>query len=90
MGNIVGRQNNISKLQKQIIVGCLLGDGRLECRSKNGSFRLRIHHGRKQKDYLFWKYRILKNIVSCGPKEIIWQDKKRDISCKVKEAEGQK
>ena len=81
MGNIVGRQNYISDFQKQVIIGCLLGDGRLECRSKNGNARLRIHHGEKQKNYLFWKYRVFKNIVNSGPKEIFWEDKKRDINC---------
>jgi len=77
MGNIVGRQNFISDFQKQIIIGCLLGDGRLECRSKNRTARLRIHHGEKQKDYVFWKYDIFKNIVSSNPKKIVWKDKRK-------------
>ena len=80
MGNIVGRQNFISDFQKQIIIGCVLGDGRLECRSKNKTARLRIHHGEKQKDYLFWKYKIFKNIVNSEPKRIVWKDKKRNIN----------
>ncbi len=77
----MGRQNHISNFQKQMIIGCLLGDGRLECRSKNGSARLRIHHGEKQKEYLFWKYGILKNIVNNEPKKIAWKDRKRNINC---------
>ena len=81
MGNIVGRQNCISDFQRQVIIGCLLGDGRLKCRSKSGNARLRTHHGEKQKDYLFWKYRVLKNIVNSKPKEILWKDNKRDIDC---------
>lgn len=81
MGNTVGRQNYISNFQKQIIIGCLLGDGRLECRSKNGSARLRIHHGERQKEYLFWKYGVFKNVVSSKPKRIIWKDRKRNINC---------
>ncbi len=80
MGNIVGRQNFISNFQKQAIISCLLGDGRLECRSKNGTARLRIHHGEKQKNYVFWKYDIFKNIVNSKPKRIVWKDKKRDIN----------
>ena len=80
MGNIVGRQNCISEFQKQVIIGCVLGDGRLECRSKNKTARLRIHHGEKQKDYLFWKYKIFKNIVNSEPKRIVWKDKKRNIN----------
>ncbi|MEA3463665.1 MAG: LAGLIDADG endonuclease [Patescibacteria group bacterium] len=81
MGNIVGRQNYISNLQAQIIIGSLLGDGRLECRSKSGNARLRMHHGEKQKEYLFWKYDIFKNITTCKPRRITWEDKKRNVCC---------
>jgi hypothetical protein len=77
MGNTVGRQNYISNFQKEVLIGCLLGDGRLECRSKERSVRLRIHHGERQKE----KYKIFRNIVSCEPKRIVWKDKKRDIYC---------
>ena len=79
MGNIVGRQFDISSLQKEIIIGCLLGDGRLECRSKEGSARLRIHQGWKQKDLVFWKYKVLKNLVSCAPRKIVcWKNPKNN------------
>jgi len=77
MGNTVGRQFNISPLQKEVIIGCLLGDGRLECRSKEGSARLRIHQGWKQKDLVFWKYKALRNLVSCAPRKIVcWKNPK--------------
>ena len=79
MDNTVGRQFSISHAQKEIINGCLLGDGSLECRSKEGSARLRIHHGWKQKDFVFWKYKVLKNLVSCQPKKIIcWRNPKNN------------
>ncbi len=79
MGNTVGRQFFISKFQRKVIVGCLLGDGRLECRSKEGSARLRIHHGWKQKDLVFWKYKVLKNLISCPPRKIVcWKNPKND------------
>lgn len=79
MDNIVGRQFCISQFQKEVINGCLLGDGRLECRSKEGSARLRIHHGWKQKDFIFWKYKVLKNLVSCPPRKIIcWKNPKNN------------
>ncbi len=71
MGNTVGRQFFISKLQREVALGCLLGDGRLECRSKTKSARLRIHHGWKQKDFVFWKYGVFKNLVLCPPKKIV-------------------
>ena len=70
MDNSVGRQPCLSPRQKEIIVGTLLGDGRLECRSKQGSARLRVHHGEKQKELVFWKYAELRSIVSKGPRRI--------------------
>lgn len=77
MGNIVGRQFYISQFQREAINGCLLGDGRLECRSKEGSARLRIHHGWKQKDFVFWKYKALKDLVFCPPRKIVcWKNPK--------------
>lgn len=80
MGNIVGRQFYISKFQQEVIAGSLLGDGRLESRSKQESARLRIHHGWKQKDIVFWKYRILENLVSIPPKKIVCWKNPRDGS----------
>ena len=77
MGNTVGRQFFISKFQKEVIIGCLLGDGRLECRSKEGIARLRIHHGWRQKELVFWKYKTLKNLVSSHPRKIVcWKNPK--------------
>jgi hypothetical protein len=75
MDDTVGRlQSCFTQEQLDIIVGTLLGDGRLEQRSKGirgYSARLRIHHGDKQKEYVFWKYRILKNYVGAPPKRIV-------------------
>ena len=75
LGNTVGRQFFISQFQREVINGCLLGDGRLECRSREGSARLRIHHGWKQKELIFWKYQVLKSLVSCSPRKIVsWKN----------------
>lgn len=71
MGNTVGRQFCVSQFQKEVIIGSLLGDARLECRSKEYTARLRIHQGDEQKEFAFWKYKILKNLVSISPKRII-------------------
>lgn len=70
MDNFVGRQNCISERQCSILIGTLLGDGRLECRSKQGSARLRIHHGERQKDLVLWKYNQFKDITSKEPRRI--------------------
>ncbi len=69
--------------QFQLIIGSLMGDARLECRSKSirvkHTARLRIHQSDKQKNYVFWKYQILKNLVIRGPRFTkVWYDKKRN------------
>lgn len=84
MDNTVGRlQSLFPPHQFDVIIGSLLGDGRLECRSigKRHSItaRLRIHQSDKQKEYVFWKYEILKNLVSEGPRKIkAGHDQKRN------------
>jgi len=75
MDNTVGRlQSLLPSHQFDVIIGSLLGDGRLECRSIGRrhpvSARLRIQQGEKQKEYVFWKYDQLLNLVSCEPKRI--------------------
>ena len=55
----MGSQRKLTKRQKDILIGMLLGDG---CLEKNGrNVRLRIEHGLSQKDYLDWKYEMRKN-----------------------------
>ncbi len=84
MDNIVGRlQSCLSSNQIDVVIGSLLGDARLECRSIGKrhaiTARLRIHHSEKQKEYVFWKYETFKNLVSEGPRRIkVWHDPKRN------------
>ena len=69
--------------QLDVIIGSLLGDARLECRSvglrQHVTARLRVHHGAKQKRYVFWKYGILKNLVLQKPQESLWDNPKRNL-----------
>lgn len=84
MDNTVGRlQSLFPSHQLDVLIGSLLGDARLECRSIGKrhpiTARLRIHHSDKQKDYVFWKYEIFKDIVEKGPRKImVWHDSKRN------------
>ena len=84
MENIVGRLKSLIPYdQFQLILGSLLGDARLECRSKSvrakHTARLRVHQSEKQKGYVFWKYAKLKNMVSKGPRFTkVWHDRKRN------------
>ena len=84
MDNIVGRlQSVFSSHQIDVIIGSLLGDARLECRSIGERFpvtaRFRVHHGLKQKEYVQWKYEILKEFVNKKPREISWTNPKRNL-----------
>ena len=72
MDDTVGRlQSLFPSHQFDVIIGSLLGDARLECRSvglRNPiTARLRVHHGEKQKEYVFWKYEVLKDLVLKEP-----------------------
>jgi len=84
MDDIVGRlQSLLPQHQFDVIIGSLLGDARLECRSTGVRYpvsaRLRIQQGEKQKEYVFWKYQQLQDFVLRGPRRIkAGYDKKRD------------
>ena len=63
----MSKKFKITSRQKQIIIGKILGDGYLE--TANGTtYRLKIEHSAKQKEYVFWAYRELKNLSSNKPK----------------------
>ena len=62
MDNTVG---SLSDSQKSIITGKLLGDGSLR---KKRRTLLEINHSHRQKEYVFWLYDRLKNLVRTPPK----------------------
>jgi len=59
---------SLTNFQKAVIVGNILGDGCLCENWSKTNYRLKINHSVKQKEYIFWKYEILKNIVLSEPK----------------------
>lgn len=61
-------------LQRDILVGSLLGDGRLECRSQNGTARFRVHHADSQRELLFWKFHAFQDFVLRAPWATEWFD----------------
>lgn len=70
MDNTVGRLNHkLSKLQKSLIIGSLLGDGYMRIIEGRADAFLEINHSAKAKEYVDWKYNILKNICASAPKE---------------------
>lgn len=60
------RGKEFSSLQKDFLVGTLLGDGYLMKTTKG--YCLRIHHGKNAKHFIDWKYKIFKNFVNTPPK----------------------
>jgi len=63
-------KKKLTKRQIEILLGTLLGDGRLQSQS-NRSARLRIEHSLKQKFYVLWKYQEFENIMESKPPEIM-------------------
>jgi len=55
---------SLSKVQKQVILGSILGDGYMR---KKTNAHLQITHSYKQKEYVDWKYKILRNLVLTKP-----------------------
>src|SRR5260370_8368620 len=49
-----------------LLIGTLLGDGYLDKTTKG--YSLRIHHGIAQKEYVDYKYQLIKSFVNSAPK----------------------
>lgn len=56
----------LTKRQREIIVGTLLGDGHLETQTAGRTYRLRIMHAASQREYIEWLYHEFRNIAA-GP-----------------------
>ncbi len=71
----------LSRLQKEILIGLMLGDGHLETQN-NQTYRLKIEHSIKQKLYTDWLYRICNKWVLTKPKSRIKEFKgKQYLNC---------
>ena len=65
MDNTAG---SLTQLQKSFIIGTLLGDGYIRrVKGRKDSF-LEVNHSITQKEYVDWKYKLLKNLTQSGPK----------------------
>jgi len=58
----------LTKQQREIIVGLMLGDGHLETMNDGKTYRLKIEHSIKQQEYVDWLYQIWKDWVRTEPK----------------------
>ena len=74
MGRVnIASAEKLSTLQQEVVIGTLLGDGRLECRSQHGGARLRVHHADSQHEFLMWKYDIFRDLVTREPWKVSWR-----------------
>ena len=62
MGNTVG---SLSEVQHSIILGSLLGDGSMRCKT---NALLEINHSAAQESYVRWKYQQLAHLVRTPPR----------------------
>lgn len=60
------RKQDLDKNQCDLVIGSLLGDGYLVKTTRGYAFR--VNHGPAQKDYVDWKYSIVKNLVNSPPR----------------------
>jgi len=63
MGNAVG---SLSEVQHAILVGTLLGDGSMRCKT---NALLEINHSYRQRSYVEWKYGHLAELVATPPRK---------------------
>ena len=65
MDNTVG---SLTQLQKSVILGSVLGDGHIRIMPGRKDAFLEINHSIRAKEYVDWKYSVLKNICRSAPK----------------------
>lgn len=65
---------SLTKRQRELLVGTLLGDGHLETQTRGNTYRLRVEHSEKQKEYLFWLYKEFQEWVPQEPKRKVRRD----------------
>ena len=65
MDNTVG---SLTQLQRSVIIGSILGDGHLRTFPGRKNALLEVNHSYKQKEYVEWKYNVLKNVSASEPK----------------------
>ncbi len=66
----VKKNLKLTKFQREVLIGSLLGDGHLETQNNGRTYRLKVEYGEKQKDYAFWFWEVFKNWTNMpSPKE---------------------
>lgn len=58
----------LTPIQKNVLIGTILGDGCLVVNVGKENYRLQVEQGAKQKEYVLWKYHIFKEWTVGEPK----------------------
>lgn len=66
------KQLVLSKRQRELMVGLLLGDGHLETQNGGRTYRLKVEHGAQQREYLEWLAREFEGWLLSG-----WYEKQK-------------
>ena len=61
------RTKLLTDQQTSLVIGSMLGDGYLV--KTTSGFAFRVNHGLLQKDYVDWKYQLLKDFANSPPKQ---------------------
>lgn len=64
----IKRKTVLTKEQESLIIGSLLGDGTMRIGRGAINANFKVEHGLAQKEYVLWKYKILKPLVYTGSK----------------------
>ncbi len=59
----------LNKIQRQVLVGILLGDAHLETQNRGRTYRLKVEQSERHKEYLFHLYEIFREWVLTPPQE---------------------
>ena len=59
---------SLTQEQKSFIIGTILGDGYLRIVPRRRNAFLEVNHSFTQREYVDWKYRILRSVVKSKPK----------------------
>jgi len=58
----------MTPLEREVVLGCLLGDG--SCTKSGKNYRLRIEHQAAHREYVEWKIRLLERLCVTEPRAV--------------------
>jgi len=59
---------NLNKIQREILIGLILGDGHLETQNNGKTYRLKVEQSADKAEYVNWLYENFENFVLNKPK----------------------